>query len=67
MTTPFERTNAVDRAEDFLLRLLDPKQTPHIPMVIRREARSILRHYPSKFYIKLAAKKSPDIFDEWPK
>ncbi len=31
---------------DFLLRLIDVKETPRIPREVRREARTLLRHYP---------------------
>ena len=31
---------------DFLLRLIDTKETPRIPREVRREARALLRHYP---------------------
>jgi hypothetical protein len=53
MTMPFERTNAVLRTEQFLADLLDTKVTPRIPSSIRREARSLLKHYPSKFDMEI--------------
>lgn len=62
MTLPDERTRAVIAAQDFLRRLLDPKETPRVPKSIRKEARSILRHYPSEFYIEIAAQKAPNVF-----
>jgi hypothetical protein len=49
MTLPYERTNAVLKTEKFLLSLCDPKLTPKVPKVIRDQARSLLRHYPTKF------------------
>jgi hypothetical protein len=51
MTLPYERTNAVLRTRDFLLNLCDPKVTPRIPKSIRGQARSLLKHYPSRFDI----------------
>lgn len=49
MTLPYERTNAVLRTEKFLLDLCDPKTTPRVPKAIRDQARSLLKHYPSRF------------------
>ena len=53
MTVPYERTRAVLNTEQFLLDLLDPKKTPRIPKDIRRRAGSLLKHYPSKFYMEV--------------
>jgi hypothetical protein len=49
MTVPVERTNAVIRTEKFLISLLDPKKTPRVPLSVRKDAKSLLRHYPSEF------------------
>jgi hypothetical protein len=49
MTLPYERTNAVNWAREFLYDLLDPKKTPRIPKDIRRRAGSILKHYPTEY------------------
>lgn len=62
MTIPYERTLAVKRAEKFLMKLIDPKESPRIPREIRREARSILKHFPSPFYLDQAGRKAPDVF-----
>jgi hypothetical protein len=62
MTIPFERSLAVKRAEKFLYKLSDPKQSPGVPLAIRQEARSILKHFPAGFYMDEAAKKAPDVF-----
>lgn len=51
MTVPVERTNAVIYTERFLLDLTDSKKTPRVPKEIRQRARSLLRHYPNKFYM----------------
>jgi len=61
MTMPFERTNAVKRTEQFLVDLLDPKVTPRIPSSIRREARSLLKHYPSKFDMEIISKREDEV------
>lgn len=65
MTVPNERRNAILRAEDFLYSLLDAKRTPRVPKAIRQQARSLLKHYPSKFYMEIARKKCPEVFGEW--
>lgn len=49
MTLPYERTSAVLRTEKFLLDLCNPKTTPRVPKNIRDQARSLLKHYPTKF------------------
>lgn len=49
MTLPFERTAAVLNTREFLLSLLDAKQTPRVPMKVRHEARRLLKHYPDYF------------------
>lgn len=38
MTTPDERLTSIIRARDFIRSLTDPKQTPKVPMKIRKEA-----------------------------
>ncbi len=57
MTVPNERKAAVMNTEKFLIRLMDPKQTPRVPKAIRQEACRLLRHYPTEYYIK-------DVFNE---
>ena len=49
MTIPIERTNAVLNVERFLMDLLDPKKTPRVPSEVRKQASSLLKHYPRKF------------------
>lgn len=65
MTLPYERKNAVTRTEDFLLKLCDPKQTPRVPADIRREARGLLKHYPTSYYLEQAAEQAPDVFGDF--
>ena len=62
MTLPDERYRAVIYAEKFLQELLDPKKTPRVPKEIRQRAYSILRHYPGKYYMDVAATKVPSVF-----
>jgi hypothetical protein len=52
MTLPDERTRAVLRARDFLLRVMLPASQgglAKIPLAVRKEARSVLKHYPREF------------------
>ena len=63
MTLPDERYRAVQWAERFLHELaLDKKKYPRIPLAVRREALSILRHYPSTWDLDRAAWSAPDVF-----
>jgi len=41
-----QKITAVVSTRDYLLRLTSPKETPRIPLEVRREARTLLRHYP---------------------
>lgn len=47
MTLPDERWRSIEQARQFMLRLLDPKQTPRVPKAIRLEARARVKHYPT--------------------
>lgn len=49
MTLPDERAMAVLRTERFLLDLCTPSITKNIPSPIRGIARSLLRHYPTRY------------------
>jgi hypothetical protein len=57
MTLPYERTNAVKRTEQFLLDLCDSKKTARVPKEIRQQARSLLKHYPTKFDMEIISKR----------
>jgi hypothetical protein len=48
MTLPDERTRAIIYTRQFLLSLLDPKETPKVPRSVRFQAANCLRHFPSK-------------------
>jgi hypothetical protein len=63
MTLPDERYRAVRRAEQFLSSLASG-DIPHVPRVVRDEARSILRHYPGQWDMDRAAVGSPDVFQQ---
>lgn len=53
MTIPSERTRAVILTEKFLLSLIDPKLSPRVPKGIREQAKSLLRHYPSRIELDM--------------
>ena len=47
-----EERNSLMYAREFLVKLLDPKQTPNVPRAIRQEALRRLHHYPAKHRIE---------------
>jgi hypothetical protein len=59
MTLPDERYRAVVQTQKFLVEILN---TPRVPKSIKDGARSMLRHYPSAWDMKLAAENCPDVF-----
>ena len=61
MTLPDERYRALERTEEFLISLCNPKRTPRVPKEIRDHARWLLRHYPTKYNLECLADASPDI------
>lgn len=62
MTLPDERYRAVLAAEKFLEDLMDSSKTPRVPRAIRDRARSVLRHYPSKWDMDRAATAAEHVF-----
>ena len=63
MTLPDERYRAVKWSASFLSRLAGGEY-PRTPKAVRDEARSILRHYPSEYDMKRAARGAPEVFQE---
>ena len=63
VTLPDERYRAVKAAQQFLTRLAGGEY-PRVPKAVRAEARSLLRHYPSAYDMKQAARNSPNVFQE---
>jgi hypothetical protein len=61
VTLPDERYRAVMQTIDFLTEICN---TPRVPKVIKQQARSLLRHYPSAWDMKRAAENCPDVFAE---
>ena len=65
MTLPDERYRAVMWAERFLRDLAtDTVNYPRVPKRVRKEAHSILRHYPAEYDMKRASQKAPEVFQE---
>lgn len=67
ITLPDERTRAVIRTRDFLLRLASVYSKDgykKIPKEVRLEAIRLLRHYPGTWELARAARGEDDIFDE---
>ena len=46
ISTAQQKISAVVSTRDFLLRLTNVKETPRIPREVRREAKTLLTHYP---------------------
>jgi len=61
MTLPDERYRAVVQTQRFLLQILT---TPRVPKLIKDQARSCLRHYPSDWDMKAASELAPHVFQE---
>jgi hypothetical protein len=66
MTLPDERYRALINAKIFLLKLCNPKDTPKVPSIIRQQARSVLKHYPSNYEMEKISEALPDIFSSEP-
>lgn len=64
MTLPDERYRAVKWAREFMYELLDPKKTPNVPAIVRSQARSVLRHYPSDYDMIQASEDAPHVFQQ---
>ena len=62
MTVAFERTRAVNNARYFLQQLMDSRATPRVPLEIRRQARSLLKHYPTDWDMEQIAEIPNPIF-----
>ncbi len=65
MTLPDERYRAVKWAERFLQELAtNPLKYPRVPKSVRKEAHSILRHYPGTWDMERAAQACPEVFQK---
>jgi hypothetical protein len=48
----------------FLTDLCNSDVTPRVPKAIRKQAQSLLRHYPSAWDMKVASENAPNIFQK---
>lgn len=64
MTLPDERYRAVNRTRQLLLNLINPSHTPRVSKLIREEAKSCLRHFPTTYDMQIASDRAPDVFQE---
>ena len=64
MTLPDERYRAVMQTARFLQALSHSSELKRIPLKVRQEARSLLRHYPNEYDMKKVSQTSADIFAE---
>lgn len=64
MTLPHERTRAVLHTAEFLTRISSPYGggIKGIPSDVRREARALMRHYPTFTDLRMAANTAPEVF-----
>lgn len=63
LTLPDERYRAVRNTAEFLQRLAGG-QYARVPKAVRGEALALLRHYPTDYDLRSAARTSPEVFQE---
>ena len=64
MTLPDERYRAIERTRQLLVNLCNPAHTPRVPRIVREEARSCLRHYPSAFDLDQLESAAPHVVQQ---
>lgn len=62
MTLPDERLRSLIATKYFLVTLCNPKLTPRVPRAIRKEALSLLKHYPGNYHLDLMCERIPEEF-----
>lgn len=62
MTLPHERYASLMKTKDFLYDLLDRQKTPRVPLVVRQQARHVLRHWPDSYILDNLCDKTPEYF-----
>ena len=63
MTISAQRTRSLLRTHDFLLKLLDPKATPHTPKYVRDEASRLAKHFPGAADLQRICRGEPQELD----
>ena len=61
---PDERYHAVMETMRFLTDLQSTEVYPRVPKQVRKQALSLLRHYPSAWDMKVASENAPNIFQK---
>ena len=62
MTLPDERYRSLVQTKKFLYSLMNSKETPRVPKIIRQQARSLLRHWPDNYHLDLMTEEMPQYF-----
>lgn len=62
MTLPDERYRSLTQTREFLIQLMNSKDTPRVPKIIRQRARGLLRHWPDSYHLELMTKEMPQHF-----
>ena len=64
MTLPDERYRSLMATKYFLIQLCSPRLTPRVPRAVRKEALSLLKHYPGQYHLDLLCEKIPREFSK---
>jgi len=64
MTLPDERYRAIASARELLLEIASAGRWKRIPKELRLHCVHALRHYPTMYDMKAAARQAPDVFQE---
>ena len=62
MTLPDERYRSLIQTKKFLYSLMNSKETPRVPKIIRQQAHSLLRHWPDNYHLDLMTEEMPQYF-----
>ena len=64
MTLPDERYRAIIQAKQFLERLSFSSEIKRVPLAVRKEARGILRHFPSEYDLAQIEQYAPHVVQQ---
>jgi len=62
MTLPDERYLSLIATKYFLVQLCSPRLSPRVPRAVRKEALSLLKHFPSDYHLDLICERIPEEF-----